>query len=145
MDLTQGEIIYMTGHHLAWADLRGDELLSYSTDMLFLVVHALGRANRGQCGITIQFVDRRKVRTTDGVRAVFYHALDVYTIFEVPRWSGWTGQHVTKLHPRKFTHEYLSHGTIRCEDLTLKQATIEDLIRDGLYEIFPPLQIPEDH
>lgn len=45
--LTQGEIIYMTGHHLAWADLRGDELLSYSTDMLFLVVHALGRANRG--------------------------------------------------------------------------------------------------
>jgi hypothetical protein len=142
-DLSQGEIIYMTGHHLAWADLRGDELLSYSTDMLFLVVHALGRANRGQGGVTIQFLDRRKVRTTDGVRARFYHALDLYTIFEVPRWPGWRWKN--KLHPRKFTHEYLSHGTLRCHDSTLKQADLNDLIHDGLYEIFPPLQTPESH
>ena len=144
-DLSQGEIIYMTGHHLAWADLRGDELLSYSTDMLFLVVHALGRANRGQGGVTIQVFDRRKARTTDGERAAFYHALDLYTVFEIPQWSGWQGRHPTKLHPRKFTHEFLSHGTILCDDSSLKQATLGDLIRDGLYEIFPPLKTPQDH
>lgn len=144
-DLSQGEIIYMTGHHLAWADLRGDELLSYSTDMLFLLVHALGRANRGQGGVTIQVFNRRKARTTDGNSAAFYHALDLYTIFEIPKWSGWQGWHPTKLHPRKFTHEFLSHGTIRCEDSSMKQATLEDLIRDGLFEIFPPLRTPQDH
>lgn len=144
-DLSQGEIIYMTGHHLAWADLRGDELLSYSTDMLFLVVHALGRANRGQGGVTIQVFDRRKARTTDGERAAFYHALDMYTVFEIPHWSGWQGRHPTKLHPRKFTHEFLSHGTILYDDSSLKQATLGDLIRDGLYEIFPPLKTPQDH
>ena len=144
-DMSEGEIIYMTGHHLAWADLRGDELLSYSTDMLFLLVHALGRANRGQGGVTIQIFNCRKARTVDGERAAFYHALDIYTIFEIPKWSGWQGRHPTKLHPRKFTHEFPSHGTIRCEDSSLKQATLEDLVRDGLFDIFPPLQTPEDH
>jgi len=145
IDLSQGEIIYMTGHHLAWADLHGDEFLSYSNNILFLLAHALGRANRGEGGVTIQFLDCRKARTTDGVRTGFYHALDLYTIFGVPKWPGWRGQHITKLHPRKFTHEFLSHGTVCSHDPTLKQARLEDLIRDGLYQIFPPFQTPEDH
>ena len=143
IDLTQAEVIYMTGHHLAWADLRRDELLSYSIDMLFLITHALGRYNRGQGGVTIQFLDRRKARTPEGVRTAFYPALDVYTTFKVPKWRGWQHQHKIKLHPRKFTHEYLSHGTVCHDDSTMKQASIENLIRDGLYEIFPPFQTPE--
>lgn len=144
-DLKQREIIYMTGHHLAWADLDRDELLSYSTDMLFLLVHALGRANRGQGGVTIQLLDCRKSKTPGGDQAAFYSALDIYTIFEVPKWPGWRTQHRIKLHPRKFTHEFLSHGAIICKDSALKQAALEDLIRDGLFEIFPPLKTPEDH
>jgi hypothetical protein len=83
----------MIGHHLAWADLRGDELLSYSIDILFLITHALGRYNRGQGGVTIQFLDRRKARTPDGVCTAFYPALDLYTILRVPKWRGWQHQH----------------------------------------------------
>lgn len=135
----------MTGHHLAWADLDGDELLSYSTDMLFLIVHALGRFNRGQGGVTVQLLNRHKAKALDGAQAEFYPALDIFTIFEVPRWPGWTGQRRIKLHPRKFTHEFLSHGVILCEDSTLKQSTLEDLIQDGLFEIFPPFDVPKDH
>jgi hypothetical protein len=53
-DLNQGEIILMSGQHLAWADCRHDEFLSYSKDVLFLLVHALNRFHNGQRGVTIQ-------------------------------------------------------------------------------------------
>jgi hypothetical protein len=100
-DLTRGELVYMCGKHLVWDDLRGDELLSYSKDPLFLVVHALGRHHNGEGNVTIQFLDRRKAKDPSGNVASFYSALDLYTIFEIPKWEGWSKPHRTKLHPRK--------------------------------------------
>jgi hypothetical protein len=144
-DLTQGELVYMCGKHLVWDDLRGDELLSYSKDPLFLVVHALGRHHNGEGNVTIQFLDRRKAKDPSGNVASFYSALDLFTIFEVPRWGGWSKPHKTKLHTRKFTQEYLSHGPVLYTDSAYKQARIDDLIKDGLYDIFPEFEAPEDH
>jgi hypothetical protein len=45
----------------------------------------------------------------------------------------------------KFTQEYLSHGPVLYTDSVYKQARIDDLIKDGLYEIFPEFEAPGDH
>lgn len=65
-DLNQGESILMTGQHLAWDDCRHDEFLSYSEDLLFLLVHALNRFHTGQTGVTIQYINCEKATTPDG-------------------------------------------------------------------------------
>lgn len=144
-DLSQGQIIYMCGHHLTWLDPKHDEFLSYSKDLLFLLVHALGRHHTGQRNVTIQYINREESTSLEGEPALFYDALAIYNIFEVPSWSGWTNYLKHALNPRKFTHEFLSHGIVKHNDATLKQAGLEDLIRDGLFELFPELEAPENH
>lgn len=145
VDLSQGEMIYMVGNHLIWKDLIADEFLSYSKDPLFLVVHGLRRYHEHQGNVTIQFLDRRMAKAADGTPAKFYSALDIYTIFEVPKWSGWGHTDHIKLHPRRFTQEYLTHGPVLTPGTILKQALVEDLIADGLYQIFPEFEAPQDH
>lgn len=144
-DLSRAELTYMIGNHLIWKDLARDEFLSYSKDPLFLVVHALRRHHENQGSVTIQFLDRRKAKDSNGNAAKFYSALDLYTIFDVPKWSGWGSTDNIKLHPRKFTQEYLSHGPIVTPDTSFRQARIEELIKDGLYEIFPEFDAPLNH
>lgn len=144
-DLTQAEIIYMSGNHLIWKDLYGDEFLSYSRDPFFLVVHAARRHQQKQGDVTIQFIDRRKAKTPDGAPAAFYGALDPYTAFRLPLWGCWGAIDEIKLHPRKFTHEDVTQGPILWPDSSIKQARFEDLIRDGLYDIFPEFEVPENH
>ena len=145
VDLSQGEITYMVGNHLVWKDLISDEFLSYSKDPLFLVVHGLRRYHEDQGNVTIQLLDRRMAKAPDGTPAKFYSALDMYTIFEVPKWTGWGHTDRIKLHPRKFTPEYLTHGPVLTPGTKFKQALVEDLIADGLYEIFPEFEAPKDH
>ena len=144
-DLSQGEIVYMVGNHLIWKDLVADEFLSYSKDPLFLVVHGLRRYHEDQGNVTIQFLDCSKAKTPDGTPAKFYSALDIYTIFKVPKWAGWGHTDHVKLHPRKFTQEYLTHGPVLTPGTIFKQALVKDLIADGLYKIFPEFEAPEDH
>ena len=144
-DLSQGEIIYMCGLHLTWLDPKHDEFLSYSKELLFLLIHALGRHHTGQRNVTIQYINRDEAKTLEGEPAAFYNALDIYNIFEVPSWSGWSTYLDLALNPRKFTHEFLSHGIIIHHDNTLKQARLEDLIEDGLFDLFPELEAPDNH
>jgi hypothetical protein len=144
-DLKQGEIILMSGQHLAWADCRHDEFLSYSKDLLFLLVHALNRFHNGQKGVTIQYINCDEATSPDGQPAAFYNALDVYGAFEIDAWPGWSRYNHEGLHPREFTHEYLTHGIIKHNDSTLKQARLVDLIRDGLFELMPSLYVPYNH
>ncbi|EMC94798.1 hypothetical protein BAUCODRAFT_25913 [Baudoinia panamericana UAMH 10762] len=115
-DFTAGELQYMLGHHLIWTDLPSDEFLSYSNDPLFLVVHRWTGFMRGKAAI-----------------------------FQVPSAPIWAEMQKTKLHPRKFTQEYLSHHTIIVKDTRFQQASIEKLIKDGLYDIFPAFRVPQDH
>ena len=143
--MTQGELQYMLGQHLIWNDIPGDEFLSYSMDPLFLVYHALTRHDKNQGNVTIQFLDRRRATDMKGRPAVFYHALDLYDTFEVPTWAGWYSRSKGNLYPRKFTQEFLTHGTVATSDSRFHQAKMEDLIRDGFYDIFPAFAIPAGH
>ena len=142
---TQGELVYILGHHLIWTDAPSDEFLSYSKDPLFLVVHALNRYHQGQGGVTIQFLDRRRAKDVKGEQAAFFSALDLYQTFEVVKWRGWSIPQRISLSPRKFTQEFLTHGCITVEDSRFVQAPIEALIRDGLFEIFPSFHVPREH
>ncbi|KAK3711521.1 hypothetical protein LTR37_009512 [Vermiconidia calcicola] len=143
-DLTQGELIYMIGQHLKWMDMKGDELLSYSKDPLFLVVHALNRHHEGQGGVSIHIVDRRTAKDIHGKPAAFYAALELYETFKVPLWEGWSDFCRTKLRARKFTQEILSHGTVKLEDSRFQEVTIQTLIDEGLYDIFPDFFVPDE-
>jgi hypothetical protein len=144
-DLTQGEMVLMGEQHLAWADCRHDKFRSYSKDVLSLLVHALNRFHAGQRGVTIQYINCDKATAPDGQPAAFYKALDIYGAFEFDAWPGWSDYYHEGLHPRKFTHEYLSHGIVKQNDPTLKQARLVDLIRDGLFELMPALYVPYNH
>jgi hypothetical protein len=144
-DLSQGEIVYMSGQHLVWLNPKHDELLSYSNELLFLLVHALGRFHTGQRGVTIQYINCDKATTPDGQPAAFYEALGMYDAFKIDEAVIWNDYNKTALNPRKFTHEYLSHGTIMLNDMTLRQARLEDLIRDGLFDLMPELYVPHNH
>jgi hypothetical protein len=143
-DLSQGEIVYMSGQHLVWLNPKHDELLSYSNELLFLIVHALGRLHTGQRGVTIQYINCDEATTPDGQPAAFYEALGMYSTFKIDEAVIWNNYNKSGLNPRKFTHEYLSHGTIMLNDLTLKQARLEVLIRDGLFDLMPELYVPHN-
>ena len=82
-DFSQGEMKYMIIKHLIWDDIRSDELLSYSKDTLFLVVHALNRWREGQGRVTMQYFDRRRATIIHGGLADFYIALELYKICNV--------------------------------------------------------------
>ncbi|KAK5128712.1 hypothetical protein LTR85_000045 [Meristemomyces frigidus] len=144
-DFTQGELVYMIAHHLMWTDLPQDEWLSYSVDMNFKITHALCRDHQGQRETTVQFIDRRRSIDVHDQPAAFYPALDIYDALEVPHAGVWNKPAMIKLHPRKFTQEFLSHHTIRNEDDRFKPVLITKLIEDGLYEVFPPFEVPDDH
>ena len=142
---SQGGLVYMIGQHLMWNDIVGDEFLSCSTDPLFLVVHALNRYHENQGDATIQFLDCQTVKNIKGGPAAFYPGLDIYETFEVPNWEGWSHTAKGKLRARKFTEEFLSHGTLIFSDARFQQASIEKLIQDGLYDLFPAFQVPNNH
>ena len=142
-DLNVGELIYVVAQHLIWMDLNCDELLSWSISTLFNVMHGLNRYNEGQGGTTILYVDTRRTKTRKGENANFIHALRLYEEFKVPMFHGWTQPIQSGLKSRKFTQEYLSHGTIINDDRRFVQAKIATLVQSGLYDIFPDLRIPQ--
>ncbi|KAK5175167.1 uncharacterized protein LTR77_000304 [Saxophila tyrrhenica] len=142
-DLTQAQQVHMVGHHLMWTNLKGDEYLSYSKSPVFTIVHGLNRMDCNQGNVTIQYIDRRRAtRADETIPAAFYHALDLYRIFQIHHNPGWTVYHRKKLRPRMFTQELLSHGVVRVQDSRFKPARIKDLIRDGLLDVFPELYMP---
>lgn len=135
IDLTQGEITFMVGSHLSWADKRGDELSSYSKSFTFLVMHALSRHTAGAQDVTVQFFDRRRTSQADGSPAVFYPAPSLFEIFEVARKYPSNSEKIKST--AMFTQEFLAHGNIILNQIRLRPASIEDLIEKGLLEILP--------
>lgn len=145
-DIPQLAQSYMIGRHLLWQNIKEDEYMSYSKSGLFLIVHALNRRHNGQGNVTIQFLDRRVAKVEEGqAAAAFYPALDLYAAFRVPENDSWTTPNQGALKPRKFTQEFLSHGVVVLGRSRFKRAPIEDLIRDGLFEIVPELDVPDEY
>jgi hypothetical protein len=87
-------------------------------------------------------IDRRNARSSSGDATAFYPALEFLKAFEVWKWNGWTSPQEGELRPRKFTHELISHGTVILNEERFVQASLEELIKLGLYELFPYFQVP---
>lgn len=140
-----GPTKYMIGIHLLWRDLEFDQLLSWTTSLLFAIEHALGRRARGETGIKIAMIDTRKAYSyIDGKRvpAAFYPALDVRDAFEVHEWRGWGDQRSQDLRPRRFTHELLSTGTVHVDEDEMSHISLQnDVINKGFFEVFPEFQV----
>lgn len=113
--------------------------------MIFLIIHALGRFNRGEQQVTLQYLDRRTVKDINDSLASFFPALELYEIFNVATLGGCNRVYSSFLRPGIFTQEFISHGTIKTEDERFPQAPIEALISAGLFVLKPELKIPDNH
>ncbi|KAK6428596.1 hypothetical protein LTR95_015259 [Oleoguttula sp. CCFEE 5521] len=141
--MTVGDLIYILVNHLVWKDLEVDEFLSYSSDFLFLFIDALNRHSEKQGNVTIQIIDRRESVDKNDKPVPFWSALDLAKELDIynPDYV-WDRYIEGDIHPRKFTHEYLSWGSLRYKNSTLLQANLADLIADGLYKLFPDFETP---
>lgn len=138
-DLTQGELAFMLGEHLAWRLLLGDEFSSFSQSALVLVLLALKRLHAGAKGTTVQFVDRRTTTaSSDGSQVAFYPVQELYETLDIAKQHPHGDRHPLSC-KEMFTHEYLAHGSLTLETTLLQPASIEDLISAGLLELLPAL------
>jgi len=150
-DMSKSEVQLMVGDHLLWKDYNTDEMLSWSVSMIFVIAHAQGRFYKGQTGCTIAMIDRRKTsrpatrtRPADG-NSPFYWALRLYESYNVGYWKGRSAQdsHQGGLHPRIFTHEILSHGTVLYPETDDPTVSLKQMERGGLFELYPEFGIPK--
>ena len=117
--------------------------------MLFVIEHVLGRSRKEQMDCHICVIDSRELTTvatstsTAGRPTSFYPALELWKDLNIIDWKGWGNQDLVGLHPRKFTHEVLSHGVSRCESSAFRHVALEDLLSKGLFEIYPEFAIPD--
>lgn len=59
------ELVEMLGHRFLWLDRRRDETLSWTSSLLFALVHATDRLAKGQRYVVIHVTDTTKVTTID--------------------------------------------------------------------------------
>jgi hypothetical protein len=113
----------MLGEHLKWNNPIMDEFLSWSSSVLFVIVHAIGRHEKKQEPVFIAFGNSSELRTPNGERAAFYHVNDLHQAFKVSSQER-SKRDEGKLHLRKFTHEYLSIGELRDPNRAIQHVTL---------------------
>lgn len=148
LDMPFDESRQMLGTHLYWADRVLDELLSWTNSLLFAIVHAVLRASHGQLGAHICFIDTSKATTAQGESTAFYFAPKLTNAVGMLDWKGqrlnadgtpkdYKGWHpkteLEKLHERKATHEYLTHGVVQYPEGHLRHVPLDELIEHGLF------------
>jgi hypothetical protein len=117
--------------------------------MLFVIEHVLGRSRKGQMGYHICVNDSRELTTvatstsTAGRPTSFYPGLELWKNLNITDWKCWGNQDLVGLHPRKFTHEVLSHGVSRYASSAFRHVTLEKLLLTGLFEMYPEFVIPD--
>jgi hypothetical protein len=143
------ELRAMLGEHLLWNDRIQDELLSYTSSYLFGIVHLRLRHSKGQKHGYMAMMNRKRAfRPENGQvseEVLFHSALTLCDVTKVLTYDWkWIGA-LPALHPRKFPHEYLSHGVVAYpEDDRLQHASWEDLVSAGLFELLPDLKVQCD-
>lgn len=71
----------------------------------------------------------------------FYQAVKLLKEYRVHDWPGWGHMDKGGLYPRKFTHEFLSHGTIKYRGDRLRHVRLEEFILNDLFEIYPEFEV----
>ncbi|QDS72791.1 hypothetical protein FKW77_006104 [Venturia effusa] len=148
-DIPYAVLQHMLGLHLMWEDPPLDELLSWTDSWLFVIVHALGRYENGQRVPIISCGRASGLTTTDGQSASFYSANDLHEAYQVLN-RAWKvgpvdsshGDVSFKLDPRKFAHEWLSHGEVRDSEHEMKHVELGEMILQGLFHLYPELDMP---
>ncbi|KAI7385126.1 hypothetical protein KC336_g18039 [Hortaea werneckii] len=140
-----GELAEMLGHRFLWADRRRDETLSWTSSLLFALVHASGRLAKGQSGVVIHVIDTAKVKTIDGRPVEFYFAPDLLRILNIQSYKCWDSFQLTNLRQPWFTHEWISHHVVKSPSKHSYEADILELIDTGLYSFTSSLETQEDY
>ncbi|THX79262.1 hypothetical protein D6D04_05278 [Aureobasidium pullulans] len=157
-DIPLGVIRPMLGWHLLWKDRTLDELLSWTSSYVFAMVHLYLRHLDGQEAGYITTINRTRATRPGAGRYKqasekiaeqqrFHHALDLCNKFKIflhewsrdPKnlWDLWG------LHPRRFTHEYITQGLVAYpEDDILQHASFGDLVTAGIFKLVPELKVP---
>ncbi|KAK4569535.1 hypothetical protein LTR86_003298 [Recurvomyces mirabilis] len=131
-------------NRIQWQICKADQFSSYTTSLLFAIVHALGRTMRGEEGITISCTDTRKVRKADGTPVEFYYVPELVRILGVVGWNGWSTMAFGKLRAPWYTHEYVVHGPFDLGNDALRQVPLGDLLENGLYDLLPGVYAKDD-
>ncbi|KAI7248101.1 hypothetical protein KC343_g6513 [Hortaea werneckii] len=140
-----GELAEMLGHRFLWADRRRDETLSWTSSLLFALVHASGRLAKGQSGVFIHVIDTTKVKTVDGRPVEFHFAPDLLRILNIQSYKCWDSFQLTNLRQPWFTHEWISHHVVKSPLRHSYEAEITKLIETGLYSFTSSLKTHEDY
>ena len=137
------EFSEMLGRRFLWQDRRRDEMLSWTSSLLFALVHATGRLAKGQQYISIHVIDTTKVTTMDGKPVDFHFAPDLLRLLDIKGWHGWTSFEQANLEQPWFTHEWVTHSVVKSPAAHSFEADIEDIIATGLYTYLPMFQTKE--
>lgn len=81
-DIPYANFQHMLGLHLMWEDPPLDELLSWTDSWLFVIVHALGRYEKGQRVPIISCGRASGLKTPDGQPAPSYSAVELHKAYE---------------------------------------------------------------
>ncbi|KAI7280838.1 hypothetical protein KC345_g4519 [Hortaea werneckii] len=139
-----GELAEMLGHRFLWSDRRRDETLSWTSSLLFAIVHASGRLAKGQRGVVIHTIDTTKVKTLDGRPVKFHFAPDLLRILEIQSYKCWDSFQLTNLRQPWYTHEWITHHVVKSPLRHSHEADIAELIDKGLYSFVSSLKTQED-
>ncbi|RMZ16734.1 hypothetical protein D0860_00878 [Hortaea werneckii] len=139
-----GELAEMLGHRFLWSDRRRDETLSWTSSLLFAIVHASGRLAKGQRGVVIHTIDTTKVKTLDGRPVEFHFAPDLLRILEIQSYKCWDSFQLTNLRQPWYTHEWITHHVVKSPFRHSHEADIAELIDKGLYSFVSSLKTQED-
>ncbi|KAI7232787.1 hypothetical protein KC330_g5730 [Hortaea werneckii] len=139
-----GELAEMLGHRFLWSDRRRDETLSWTSSLLFALVHASGRLAKGQRGVVIHVIDTTKVKTLDGRPIEFHFAPDLFRILDIQSYKCWDYFQLTNLRQPWYTHEWISHHVVKSPLRHSHEADISELIDKGLYSFVGSLKTQED-
>ncbi|TKA67829.1 hypothetical protein B0A55_09191 [Friedmanniomyces simplex] len=142
---TLSSLIINFGHRILWDIRKADQFTSYTTSLLFALVHALGRETRGETGITISLLDTRLARDPTGAPAEFCYVPDLKKHLGVLDWVGWSDMPLSKLRSPWYTHEYVAHGVVDLDPgSAMRKVPFEDFVSLGLYEFAPGLYEEEE-
>lgn len=141
------ELVEKLGRRLLWDDRRRDPTLSWTSSLLFALVHATGRLAKKQKHIGVHVVATSQVRTLNGIesgRAVeFLMAQDLLHQLNIADWNGWSNREHYRLQRPWYTHEWLTHHAVWAppgRERFAYEANIEELIDVGLYDLVPHLK-----
>ncbi|KAK5748055.1 hypothetical protein LTS12_021915 [Elasticomyces elasticus] len=136
------ELILNFGNRILWNRRHNDQFTSYTTSLLFGLVHAKGRHERKEEGITIASLDTRLATKDDAKKspAEFYWVPGLSRILGVTSWAGWTIMPYGKLIAPWYSHEYVAQGIVKLAAGSSKQVSFAD----GLYDFAPGLHNVEE-